>query len=308
MTVGDYLTKLDELDVVLWNPGVTLTGNVAPSIRITDGTPEDWVAQLDQLLATPDGQAIKGLVVGQWSEEQFDEGSEPIVEALVERADKLTKLRYLFLGDIVFEECEISWLHQSDLSPIFSAFPELLSLGVRGSDGLAFSTLAHDKLQRLTIECGGLPKEVVQELGRADLPSLESLEIWLGTDNYGGNSTIDDVMPLLTGRQFPRLKRLALRDSDISDDIAVAVANAPILSQISVLDLSMGTLGDRGAEALLQSPYLPKLSEINLRHHFMTDPIVAKVKAALGDRVNVEEALEPNTYNGRSYRYVEVGE
>jgi len=38
-----------------------------------------------------------------------------------------------------------------------------------------------------------------------------------------------------------------------------------------VLDLSMGTLGDRGAKALAGVPGLGSLETLDLRHHFLTD-------------------------------------
>ena len=40
-------------------------------------------------------------------------------------ADRLPALEALFLGDITFEQQEISWIQQSDISPLFLAFPRL---------------------------------------------------------------------------------------------------------------------------------------------------------------------------------------
>jgi hypothetical protein len=57
----------------------------------------------------------------------------------------------------------------------------------------------------------------------AHLPNLEHLELWLGSDGYGGNTEIVDLAPIFT-EQFSRLTYLGLRDSGETDAIAAAVS------------------------------------------------------------------------------------
>jgi hypothetical protein len=216
-------------------------------------------------------------------------------------------VRSLFLGDIIAEEAEISWIQQTDISPLFDAFPALEYLTVRGGNGLRLGSLRHDRLISLVVQSGGLPVEVVREVCSAQLPNLEHLELWLGSDNYGGNATVEDLGPILSGQLFPKLQSLGLRDSEIADEIATAVASAPVLERIRVLDLSLGTLGDAGAVALLSSPAVAKLEKLDIHHHYCSEDIVARLQA-LGITVDASEPQQEDAYDGETYRYAAVTE
>jgi predicted DNA-binding WGR domain protein len=268
-----------------------------------DNSDEDFGERLDALLADPRIGELRGLVVGQWFSEVCEEGPSVLVEKLVANAPKLKSLKGLFVGDIVQEECEISWLHQVDYGPLLRALPGLEELVVRGGEGLRFSNLRHPNLKSLTIQTGGLPAECVRDVAGADLPELRVLTMWLGTDDYGGDSSVDDLAPILSGTSFPKLEHLGLQDSDYEDDIAVAAARAPIVSRLQGLDLSMGNLTDTGGQALLDSAYVRKLKHLNLRHHYLS-PEMAKRLRGLGIEVNTADAQEPDD----DYRFVEVAE
>lgn len=307
MAIGKHLEDLGGHKLIDWTPGTKLNNKEAPRLRIDEGGLDEWVALLEQLAGSEYAATLEALSVGSWSDELFDENSGPVVEALVKNAKSFPKLQHLFVGDITYEECEISWLQQGDMGPLFSAFPELRSFGVRGG-GVSFSTLAHDKLTKFVVQAGGLSKGAVNEIAKADLPALEHFELWLGTDNYGGDSSVEDITPFLSGQMFPKLVTLALRNCDYTDNIAIAAANAPVLATIKHLDLSMGTLGDKGAQALLQSPYLSKLESVNILHNYATGGVLAELSAKLGSKLIYDEGLEPDEYDGAEYRYVECGE
>ncbi len=268
-----------------------------------DDSDEDFGARLDALLADPRIGELRGLVIGPWFTEVCEEGPTDLVEKLVANAGKLTSLKGLFIGDIVQEECEISWLHQLDYASLLHALPQLEELVIRGGDGLGFTKLRHPNLRSLTIQTGGLPQGTVRDIATADLPELRVLTLWLGVDDYGGNSTVADLLPLLAGHRFPKLEHLGLQDSENADAIAVAVARSPLLGRLSGLDLSMGTLTDEGAQALLDSPHVRGLKHLNLRHHYLSPDMVKRVRG-LGIEVNVNDRKEPDD----EYRYVEVSE
>jgi hypothetical protein len=196
----------------------------------------------------------------------------------VDARDRLTGLRALFMGDIPYEEQEISWIVQDDLSPLLDAFPQLEELRARGGSGLAFSKLDHAHLKRLILETGGLGKDVVGQICGAKLPELEHLELWLGDDYYGGDVSIEDLQPILSGTLFPKLTYLGLCNCRFADDLAAAVVNAPVVRQLEVLDLSLGNLGDEGARALLALPTDARLRRLDIRHHYVSDEVVAQLR------------------------------
>jgi predicted DNA-binding WGR domain protein len=262
---------------------------------------------LAAFLADPAAATAPGLVIGHWGGvDSVDRSSAPIIEALVAARDRLPNLKHLFLGDVVTEENEVSWIEQSDVSPLLEAYPRLEELRVRGSNGLSFGALKHKKLKTLAVECGGLPVRLLREIGAAKLPALEHLELWLGEEGYGWDGTVEDLKPILLGKLFPKLRYLGLRDSAIANDVAAAVAKAPVLKKVRVLDLSLGNLGDEGAEALLASPDLAKLEKLDIHHHFVSDAVVARLKA-LGIEVDAGERMKPWDFDP-DYRYIAVGE
>lgn len=309
MGIYQHKTSFAGKPVVDWDPeqGVLDPSQAIYRVGLSDvayDSDEHWTDRFATLLDHPAAASLTGLVVGVW-EEAFEEGEvDDVVEALVAARDRLPQLRALFMGDIILEECEISWIQQTDLSPLLDAYPQLEHFGVRGATGLSLGTLRYPNLKSLVIESGGLGAEVVRAVAAADLPNLEHLELWLGTPDYGGDATVEDLAPILAGNRFPRLRYLGLRDSEIADEIAVALAQAPILERISMLDLSLGTLGDEGALALLASPALARLQKLDIHHHYCSDEVMARVQA-LGIEVDVSEQEEADEDMGR---YVAVSE
>jgi predicted DNA-binding WGR domain protein len=284
---------------VIYRVAITFTDDYETEHSLTDN--------LAAFLAEPAAERAQGLVIGMWgSPDAAPQDSAPVVEALVAARDKLPNLKYLFLGDIVTEENEVSWIQQSDVSPLFEAYPRLEEFRVRGTSDLSLGTLRHKNLKTLAIETGGLPVRVLREVCAAKLPALEHLELWLGEENYGWDGTVEDLKPILSGKLFPKLRYLGLRDSAIANEVAAAVAAAPVLKKVRVLDLSLGNLGDEGAEALLKSPAVAKLEKLDIHHHFVSDAVVARLKA-LGIEVDAREHMKPWDFDP-DYRYIAVGE
>jgi hypothetical protein len=311
MTISENLTKFYGRDVVDYDPDTGLA-DTAPAIRLRlsyeayeAGT--TFTDLYTQFLKEPAASGVEALVIGMWNQVQEGDTAERVVENLVSTRKQLPALKALFLGDITYEENEISWIEQTDVSPLFTAFPLLEVLGVRGGNGLSLGRPSHPKLKTLIVEAGGLPRRVVREVCAADLPALEHLEIWLGSEDYGGDATLDDLAPILSGRLFPRLTTLALRDCEWADDLAVALVDAPILARIKSLDLSLGNLGDRGALALAAAPVAARLESIDIHHHYVSDEAVAKLNA-IGPRINAEDREEPDTWDDEEHRYIAVSE
>jgi hypothetical protein len=311
MTINQSLSTFYGRNVVDYDPDNGLPGgHAAVRLRLSYEAHEAGTTFTDlymQFIKEPSATAVEALVIGMWNQAMEGDTAERVVETLVSTRDRLPLLKALFMGDITYEENEISWIEQTDVSPLFTAFPLLEVFGVRGGNGLSLGRPSHQKLKSLTVEAGGLPGHVVREVCEADLPALEHLELWLGSEDYGGDSTIDDLEPILSGRLFPRLTTLALRDCEWADDLAVALVDAPILARIKSLDLSLGNIGDRGALALAAAPVAAGLESIDIHHHYASDEAVAKLMA-LGPRINANDRKEPSKWDDEEDRYIAVSE
>ncbi|MFD0340070.1 STM4015 family protein [Streptomyces sp. NPDC127117] len=265
---------------------------------------------------TVDTTQVRALVIGPWWQEEY-EAFAPVLDLLVAHADRFPALRALFLADVVSEECELSWLQMCDITPAVEAFGELEELAARGCGeqgadrpSLGLRPVRHKSLRSLRFESGGLPSGIVRAIGASELPALERLELWLGVTEYGGDTTVADLAPLLSGATFPALRHLGLQNSEIQDEIAAAVASAPVVARLESLSLAMGTLGDEGAQALLSGQPLTHLASLDLHHHYMSDPLVDRLHKLLGpDRVNSDidevEYWDPEEDDDR---YVAVSE
>jgi len=252
------------------------------------------IKRLEKLAEQRDAGKLEALVIGSWQGSESDQSSEEIVKGLVVQQAKLAGLRALFLGDITYEENEISWIEQSDVSPLLKAYRQLELFRVRGGNRLVFSRVRHEKLAGLIIETGGMPRSLIREVCRCEFPNLQHLELWLGVENYGWDGGVEDLQPILTGTLFPKLQYLGLRNSDIVDDIIPVIVNAPILRQLNTLDLSNGTLSDVGAQAFLQLPQDIPLKELNLSHHYMTEEMVKKLRKNLKCQVVADDPQNPD--------------
>ncbi|MCZ4119082.1 STM4015 family protein [Streptomyces sp. H39-S7] len=272
--------------------------------------PELWRTFLD----TVDTEHVTALVIGAWWESDYSSLG-PVVELITADAARLPGLRALFLADVEGESCEISWLMMADVTPVLKAFPLLEELGVRGGntreDALVLAPVRHTALRVLRFESGGLPGGVVRAVATSELPALEHLELWLGVEGYGGDSTVADLAPILAGGRFPALRHLGLQNSELQDEIAAAVATAPVVAQLTSLDLSMGILSDVGAAALLGGQPLTHLTRLDLSHHYLSDAFMARISEELGAAgvlVDVSDQESPDVDEDEEWRYVAVSE
>ncbi|MEZ4460144.1 MAG: BRCT domain-containing protein [bacterium] len=398
MTIGDNLEEfygktVEDFDMAV---GIAKPTGVVYRLRTEYDDEKSVPEMIAKFAADPNVGEVKALVIGIWDYEQG--GSEEVVEALLEHKQQLSGLEAIMFGDITYEENEISWIEQSNLGPVINAFPNLVHFQCRGGNSLALKNVKHDKLKTLIIETGGMPSEVIRDVIKAELPNLEHLELWLGTEDYGFEAKIHDLRPILDGKKWPKLRHLGLRDSQIADAIAKALSVAdqadvssvqiegktfvltgtlhqmkrsdaekelekrgaktggsvtkttdylvagekagskmekakslgvPVLSeadlmkllggdtsntsdvtgsildQLKVLDLSMGTLGDEGAKALLENPKITNLDKLDLHYHYISDEMMEKLKG-LPIQVDVSDQQDPDA--DPEDRYVAVAE
>ena len=259
---------------------------------------------IEEFLARVDKNTLDALVIGMWAE-PYESDANSVLETLVKHADSLPALRAIFVGDITYEECEISWIVQGSYKPLLDAFPELEVLRIRGGNGLIIEPFKHDNLRELIIETGGLPSAIAKSLSTSHLPALEHLELWLGTEDYGFDGDVATYRTMLEDMHAPDIRYLGLRDSDIADELAAWLAASPFVSELDTLDLSLGTIGDAGAKALAESPHVAQLALLDLSHHYISDAwqkklLALPIKVVLDDPQDAGEDGED--------KYVAVGE
>ena len=312
MSVHEHAKEFAGKRVVEWEPGTRVARPEETVYRLSLSyeeieAGETWEEKFEDFLSEPASATVYGIVVGIWGDTSPLGDSSEVVRALVEARDRLQNLRALFIGDIIGEEFEISWIEQSDMSPLFTAYPELEHFKVRGGTGLRLGPIQHAYLTTLVVESGGLDVSVVRDLTASELPELEHLELWLGDENYGASTEIVDLAPIFGGKLFPKLSSLGLRDSELTDAIAATVAHSPLLERLRVLDLSLGTLSDDGAAALLASPAVARLKLLDIHHHYCSDAMVRKLEA-LGIKVDASDPQAEDDDDGQTERYVAVSE
>ncbi|MDT0329006.1 STM4015 family protein [Nocardiopsis lambiniae] len=266
---------------------------------------EEFAEYFGDFVKAADTTAVRAMVIGPAGSSESEEPGTPARDALLEHAAAFPALRALFIGDIVVEESEISWIHQPDLSPLFAAFPNLAEFTVRGTGDpymhetsqLGLDIGRHDALRSLTVQSGGLPAPVARGIDSAEAPGLERLELWLGVEDYRGDTTPEDLARTLSGEAFPNLNHLGLRNAEESDVWVRALADAPVVGRLRSLDLSMGTLTDEGARVLLDAPVFRELGRLDLEHHYMSEEMEGRVRNAFteaGVDVRVGDRQVPN--------------
>jgi Leucine Rich repeat len=305
MTVNEYAELYRDQPVSEFRMGTKPAGgDVVYRLAQDYDSSESQAELLDSLLSQIDPISLRSLIIGAWSE-AHDESPKGFLDRLIERRDELGALRALFVGDMTYEDCEISWIIQCGYNAVLDAFPMLQSLRIRGSSGLELKPFSHEFLEELTIECGGLPSAIVNGIAGSTLPALRRLELWLGDDNYGFDGGLDAYVKLLAAIKPERLEYLGLRNSQISDELAVYLAAQPWLGSLKTLDLSMGTIGDIGAQALFESPHLKGVETLDLSHHYISETWQTKLKS-LPCKVVLDEPKDADEDDGD--RYVAVAE
>lgn len=281
---------------------VEQTGDIAYRLSLDYDAETTMTELLSEFFGQSDLAKIEALVIGAWDEPHETSAAETL-DALVERAADLPNLKALYIGDISAEECEMSWIIQGDYTRLLAAFPRLEQLHVRGSNSLVWPATTHAHLKRLVLETGGLPASVLEALSASSFPKLEHLELWLGSSDYGFDGDLSHVKAAVEKLRTPGLRYLGLRDAEIADEVAPWIAAQPWVSSLAVLDLSLGTLGDEGAKALLASQDVRKLARVDLSHHYISEDVQAQMRAAMPGVV-LDDAQEEDG----DYRYVAVGE
>ena len=224
------------------------------------------------ILADPEFPELTELIIGSWGW-ACEDSCQPILDGIIEHAEQFSHIQKLFIGDMDYEECEVSWIIQGNYSRLWEAMPGLKELTIKGSCDLILGQVCHEGLESLML-------------------------IYMGVENYGFDGDADTVRTLLEKADFPQLEYLGIVDSEIQDELAKVVLESKFMGQIHTLDLSCGTLTDEGGNALLEAiPSYPNIKVLDLHYHYLSDSMIGKLKK-LPVELNVDEQNEADIYDG----------
>lgn len=200
---------------------------------------------------------------------------------------------------------QISWSHLGDVTPLYPALQNLVELSLHVGTMDLGPWVDLPRLERLAILTGGLGREAFEAVLASPFPELHSLSLGFGSADYGCRCTIDDVRRLLERATLPKLRHLGLRNAEFQDAIVDELARSPRLATLRTLDVSMGTMGDVGAQVLLeQAPAFAHLESIDVSENFITPPVAERLRATFRERILVA----PQRSDGGHGRYCLVAE
>jgi hypothetical protein len=194
-------------------------------------TGEPLAEILDELLRHPSGRFLAELSVRDDAEPELA----ALFDLLARRAPpSLRALEVASVADF------------GDLGPLLRAHPRLRRLALRGRIGGA--------------ELAPM-RATLSSLASAQLPALEELELRL----VNREARIAHLRPLLARADLPSLSRLRLRSADFPSDLLTELLDSPLAPKLTLLDLSLSELGDRGVRRLAAARLrFPNLREVIL--------------------------------------------
>lgn len=248
------------------------------------------------------GRFLRELTLGISTFESNDYGAEMLV--IGERPRPL--LRSLFIGDFQREETELNWSNLGDAGVMWKALPNLREVTLR-SGTMQLGELVLPELRSFTTLTGGLQKPELASIARAHWPKLERLDLQIGSDRYGSDCALEDFAPLLEGKGIPpSVKHLAFANSELADGLVPMLAESRVLEQLEKLDLSRGTFGQEGAEAMIAAKdRFAHLKLIDLSESWLSPEMEKRVREAFPQAVTFEQQWDERY---PADRYIAAGE
>lgn len=295
----------DKTLTVEWHLGFLRSARVAVARWGSD--PEFSIDEvLTMLLAHPSARFVQELTVGLADNEGENEYSD-LIRIISKHAPKTVSK--VFIGDYVFpDETEISWTHVGNVAPLYKALPRLRSLHLRGGE-VSLGKMDLPELREFTVESGGLDRGSVKAIAAAKWPKLEKLEVWFGAEEYGASGDVKHIQPILEAEGLPALKHLGLCNAEFTNELVAALPKSKVLKQLQSLDLSRGTLTDKGAEVLLANAAAFKhLQRLDVSENLLTDKMAKSLAKLCPDVARGHQRYHDLDDDDEGSRYVAVGE
>ncbi|MBA2538973.1 MAG: molybdenum metabolism regulator, partial [Deltaproteobacteria bacterium] len=193
--------------------------------------------------------------------------------------------------------------------------PQLREVRLKGSGGdddntpTRLGTIVAPHLETFVHISSGLDKSVPIDIGKASLPELRRLELYIGQEDYGNTCKVKSFAGILEGAGLPRLEHLGIVNSEWEKELIVALAKSPLVKRLKTLDLSKGILFREGAAALLEhAAAFRHLELLDVSDNYLEAAECKAIKKAI-PRAHVDDQKEVEDWDGdHAYRYVTVGE
>lgn len=217
------------------------------------------------------------------------------INYLLDAHQQLINLKALFFADETEDRGERRWRYKrykidmDEVSYLLEAYPKLEVLHLQGRDDLKFSHIRHNNLKTLIIESRKLSYQTWKQIFTLDLPQLEYLELWIGEDwDYLWQKNSDEdsyntdfLMSISENNWFPNLKYLGLCSCEGVDTLVDFLEKFPVIQRLKILNLSYGSLTDKGAELLLNCPAIDRLHTINISMNILSSEMLNKLSQKL---------------------------
>ena len=255
-----------------------------------EGNVEDLA---EKILTDPCLPDLKSITVGSWGE-SFETNPQKIIQMIIDNKEKFQHVESLFIGDMDYEDCEVSWIIQGDYSQLFGMLPNLKVLKIKGAQSLVLGeNIEHNSLKEFQIICGGLGRDVLKSIKSAKFPSLEKLLLYIGVDDYGMDFDISELKEIAKKDLFPNLTYLGFVDSDEENRIVDIILESDILPQLKIVDFSFGCLTDEGAKKLIDNKdKLAHLEKIIIEYHYISLDMIKELKS-LPIEINIKKGEDP---------------
>lgn len=301
-----------ELATFGWRHGVWQWLRLHNDVDWMDGQ-WDPMPMVRTLFASPLCAALEELRVGILRWEYSDQ---PDVIRAAGKHAWARDLRRLHLGD-VGPDIDMDHHAIGNVGPLIGkTFPRLTSLVLHSGgesmdtgESLNIGGLDLPDLTSLTIETCAMSAKRLRSLTAAAQPKLEHLELWFGARDRGATAKIADVVPVFDLARYPRLRRLALRNSELTTDIVRMLPASKLAAQLETLDLTMGTMTDDDARELAaEAGAFKALRELHVGDAYVHAAGLKTLRAAFPGATVTNKAPKEIEEDDPTWRYVSVHE
>jgi hypothetical protein len=273
---GELADTLDLLSQVTWRLGFIDGAKVANTFERSTVHRRNTPLHDREAVPIPDvvgklldgpGRFLRGLVVGivDYRSNNYEQ-----VTAAIAARGPLPALRSISYGDFTSDETELNWSSIGDLSRLYAAVPRLELLRLR-SGRMKLGEIVLPELRELAIVTGGLDTASARSIGTATWPKLEKLDVMFGDHEQDRVRSVAPIQPLLDGDAVPALRWLGIKNFTFHGELVPALLSSRLVPRLRVLDLSLGTLGDREAELLARAKsQLGHLEELVVTANYLT--------------------------------------